>query len=636
MWSVVLGRDKNWKLREHPALLRKNLRWALQWTRDYPELSRKNKVGRGGKKLYYEALDLLKQWETIKGLCHGENASTWVCAFTANSNLPWYQDVVSMVNVTDGTQLTQHQKIHIGLCRGSFWYWLTGARDILGKHRELLGDAWDYLGVRTQDEQGKAGEEVKPFPDKLYMRTLSDLADAHPKMAIMKSRKVMATWWAASRALHSAMFFPAREWICQCKKESESDERILERAWFMYKSLPKWVQKHIPALRLKCQIQFPSVGSRLLAVAQGPDPWRAPTASGGIIDEAAHMEMFADTLRAALPALVGPSGNMPLYVISSPNGKEHFYRLVEDLQGDELVAEEREAVQGQIKGMTWKAGRNGFLGVKLHISADEDKDPERTEAGKEYAALLKKLYAQDPLGYAREIDMSTDTMSGKPVFALQFHRDVNVTDKLEYIHSRPVYRGIDFGFIRPAVVWAYENEQRQLCVTHEALGKDEDVESFFRTVMDYSRRWFPQASTFIDFADPSGWNRSDMQSEKSRVEILYSLGIKPSRGEVKEKARVDTVRRLILPRTDGKPGLLVHPRCRILIDGFVGAYTYKDPPAGMTEFPKEQINKDGLYDHLQDALAYLCTGLRMVTGKEKNVKRRLPPPDESLNERTGW
>lgn len=535
--------------------------------------------------------------------------------------------------------VAEAKAIYFEFCKRSFWGWVTGASAVVEKH---LGRVpWERnLPIKTRDEHAEGEEEIiRSFPDLLYMQILSELADQHPRLAIVKSRKMIVTWWACARALHKAMFTPAREVICQCKKESESDERLLERIWFMYRHMPRWVTNEHPAIRTTNRIEFPYNGSKCIAVAQGPDPWRSPTASMGIIDEAAAMEYFDDTLRAAKPALSGTTKDMPLLVISTPNGKDGFYRLVMDIDpSDDGTGDYDPPVKGQIHGMRWWLNRNGFLSVDIGHEADPSKDPETPEGAK-WWARIEREYRGDPLGLAREYKRSFETTAGKPVYGLVFNRETHVLPTLQYMKDAVVYRGWDFGYHRPAVCWCFENEYRQLCCLYELLGKDQDITPFVKRVLELSKQWFPDTRDWFDFADPQGWAKSDV-SDKTRVQVLNQFGVKASKGEVYAVPRTDITRRALAVRDDGRPGLIFHPRCRTLVDAFAGAYRYPEPRPDLPEAVANTPLKDGYYDHLANAIEYLVTGLRMVTGKPKNVVRdRQRPPEDpyaDANEVTGW
>jgi hypothetical protein len=210
------------------------------------------------------------------------------------------------------------------------------------------------------------------------------------------------------------------------------------------------------------------------------------------------------------------------------------------------------------------------------------------------------------------------------------------------IQGQPVVRGWDFGYRRPACVWLqYSPMSGRVWVLRELLGQNVDTHSFRDLVlylsgersMDYllkrpvavewvnalranprlpSPPWFDltgEPIQFIDYAGPEALQRrAAVEGEDSaRVdsEILGEEGIRLGVYHVTVKAREKIVRRLLMTKPDGHPGLIVDPSCRDLALGLGGRIVFakatpEDPlPAG----PK----KDGYYEHLHDALGYaLC------------------------------
>lgn len=273
-----------------------------------------------------------------------------------------------------------------------------------------------------------------------------------------------------------------------------------------------------------------------------------------------------------------------------------------------------------------KNEHNRFCSVFLHYSADPEKDPS-TESGKAWVEMFKALYSGDEIRWKREMELSFETAAGKPVY-MNFDRQTHVWQKpdtmLGWPAGRPVYRGWDFGFHRPACVWGFENEKDQLVMLYELLGHDVQIHEFADEVIARSKEWFPGAS-FHDFCDPAGAQRSD-KSEKSSVEVLGARGIGVSFRKSGIREGLNVVRLLLSKRSDGTPGLLVHPRCRILIEGLGGAYHYPeiDPKAPSVE--SEVPEKDGFFEHIQDAFRYMAIGIRTPSGVVK-VKRPISVKD---------
>jgi len=111
--------------------------------------------------------------------------------------------------------------------------------------------------------------------------------------------------------------------------------------------------------------------------------------------------------------------------------------------------------------------------------------------------------------------------------------------------------------------------------------------------------------------DPAGRQRSD-QTGESTVDVLRRAGlrIRAARSPVAEG--LELIRRRLEPLTPGEPdsppGLVIHPRCRKLIDAMV-RYHF-DPRRPDSAAPV----KDGP-DHPVDALRYLVTNAARGNGQ---------------------
>ncbi|OGR94789.1 MAG: hypothetical protein A2902_01625 [Elusimicrobia bacterium RIFCSPLOWO2_01_FULL_64_13] len=483
-----------------------------------------------------------------------------------------------------------------------------------------------------------------------------DLMLANPLTVIEKSRKVMATWMAVVRFLWMAQFWPGREVIFQCKMEQESKDRLLNPAWFIYEHQPAWFRQYHPAIKKDSTIEFYELerdemnrfsnraladgrpfkpkptGSRIIAIPEGDGPWRGPTVSGGIIDEAAHFQAFDSVLTAAQASVEASKSVRPLVIISTPKGKGRFWRLAHDLEGQSLVSPEKE-VSGEFKahpgciwpGMRWRKNSNGWMSIFIHHSVDLEKDADATTEGKVFRERIESHYKGDPLGLAREYDLSSEVGAGLPVYGLAFNAALNVTRTAQYQRGKTVYRGWDFGYRRPFCVWAFEDDEDTLVVLYEMMGQDILIHEFADQVLDLSRKWFgwlengkAEMPRFRDFCDPAGAAKSD-KSKRSSVEVLNSKAIYPGFLHRGIDEGLVSVRQLLRPREKlGTPELTFHERCHILIEGMKGGYHYPEENPTRPEVQSDVPEKDGYFDHGADALRYLVVGLRTPGGKKKH------------------
>lgn len=291
----------------------------------------------------------------------------------------------------------------------------------------------------------------------------------------------------------------------------------------------------------------------------------------------------------------------------------------------------------EIKGMKWQKNlKNQFLAVFLHYSADPEKDPD-TPSGKAWRDFFRATYAGDDIRWNREMELSFETASGKPVYRPPFDPTVNISDNVQWQPGKLIYRGHDFGYHSPACLWTYENDKDQLIVMREWCPHDILVHEYADEIVSVSKRHYPSAE-FMDYCDPAGRQRSD-KSERSSVEVLASKGFKVGFRTLGIREGLVIVRKLLTKRPDGLPGLIVHKDCKRLIDALSGGYHY--PEVDPEEPYKEQETpyKDGIHDHVCDALRYIATNLRSASMKKKGGRQAPypePPPSGRRRPRTGW
>lgn len=246
----------------------------------------------------------------------------------------------------------------------------------------------------------------------------------------------------------------------------------------------------------------------------------------------------------------------------------------------------------------WRNPGNHYVGVLLHFEADPQGATEE-----------ERRSGMDEAGYQRENCLSFASFAGKPVYA-GFDPAVHMAEPLPfYVPGLPVLRSFDFGYHHPAVVYAQRHEG--LWVLGELMGEDVTLDDFVtKFVLPYQAAVFPDDVQYLDFGDPAGRQMND-KSNFTSFGILANHGIfiRSRKSEIDEGLTIIR-RELATPR-----GIKVHPRCRILVQGFKGGYRY---PEATTARPQPLWPlKDGFFDHLQDAFRYLVVN---------NIRLRNPAP----------
>lgn len=185
-----------------------------------------------------------------------------------------------------------------------------------------------------------------------------------------------------------------------------------------------------------------------------------------------------------------------------------------------------------------------------------------------------------------------DVFEGQPVYR-EFSPKLHVDPDLKPDTRWPMMRWRDFGYRAPAVIWAQMDEDTG-CVNifDEMQGDHEEVKAFEHKVQAASNikfRNFP----FIDFGDPAVDQHKDTGHT---LQMLQDMGVYVNfiRSDLDQGIRQV---RLALERiTRGRPQILIHPRCALLIRALRGGYRMND--SGTRPL------KDGTYDHLADAFRY--------------------------------
>jgi hypothetical protein len=161
-----------------------------------------------------------------------------------------------------------------------------------------------------------------------------------------------------------------------------------------------------------------------------------------------------------------------------------------------------------------------------------------------------------------------------------------------------LYRGVDFGYRRPAVVWVEEDARGQLTVFDCIVGDRWPIPFLLDRIARVDARYGLRERDFSHTAvDPAGAANNDFGI--SPVEAFQQASIKTVHRSSSISPGIEAVRAL-LRDANGEVGLRVHKRCAPLITAFQ-AYAW--------DASGESPDKDGEHDHLMDALRYLVINL---------------------------
>lgn len=206
-----------------------------------------------------------------------------------------------------------------------------------------------------------------------------------------------------------------------------------------------------------------------------------------------------------------------------------------------------------------------------------------------------------------------NTFPGEPVIR-QFRQAVHVRPKLPF-QGGTLFRFWDFGYNRPAVLFAQVATDGRLQILKEFLGHHIEGTKFIETVIAKTAQAFPYAEKFVDYGDPAVAQHKDTGS---MLALLNNAGILMRYQRTPFDISIQLLRKRFETLIEGEPAILIDESCRILIDGLLGGYHLKED--GVT--PK----KDGQFDHEIDALrygVYNLFGLALSSVRPEDLPRSL-------------
>ncbi len=294
----------------------------------------------------------------------------------------------------------------------------------------------------------------------------------------------------------------------------------------------------------------------------------------------------------------------------------------------------------------------GYVTVTLSFRADPDKDSLRW-------LMKQRMKMPDERSFRREYLLDWTSADGDvfyPEFANQPEKYVD--RNVSFNPKWPVHRSFDFGFRRPACIWAQVNPNTgRVYVLHDLLPSEIDTYSFRDLVMflsgqtllpgkdyeieqeleelqkrprayslltkmanappwwepagerePYPIPFFPPGVTFYNYSGTEALKVSatvdSTKKERTDAEVFESAGLALDMSYQSIEAGETLIRKLLL--TDkGKPGLQCSPAASNTISALAGGIVYATPTASNPR--PETAKKDGMFEHVHDALRYCVT-----------------------------
>ncbi len=176
------------------------------------------------------------------------------------------------------------------------------------------------------------------------------------------------------------------------------------------------------------------------------------------------------------------------------------------------------------------------------------------------------------------------------------YHDFNINSNLAFYYN--FYAGFDFGVRRPAYILLLEDELGRLIVIDELLGDNEPVSIFLRNVAKRLKANFGLTIHDVEWwGDVAGKQRDqyDGLTILKRIQDEFRINIKTMR--VPQFQSIEAIRDMLTTDIHGKKWLRVYQNCHITLNGFLGEFQIDD---------SGKLVKDGYYEHIHDALRYVC------------------------------
>lgn len=247
-----------------------------------------------------------------------------------------------------------------------------------------------------------------------------------------------------------------------------------------------------------------------------------------------------------------------------------------------------------------------------------------------YGYYLKQVDALDDDEIRRLILNEFGTsLQGKPVYP-EWKEGVHWSPKeIGTEFGLPIFGGVDFGRT-PSCVICQMLPSGRVVVLDELTTDNMGITTFAQTVLRpllITRYNMAGGTRVLFFADPAGMAK-EQGDEMTVIQRMNAAGIPtlpcplPSNGFV---ARREAVADLLRETRDGKPSLLVSPRCKVLRKGFNGGYCYapvRGVAGGVDDLYTDRPDKHNPFSHVHDALQYAVYGMLHSSVSAKSRMRQ--------------
>jgi len=225
--------------------------------------------------------------------------------------------------------------------------------------------------------------------------------------------------------------------------------------------------------------------------------------------------------------------------------------------------------------------------------------------------LKKELTSET---YQQEYQAQFTSFSGK---CLPYSDAIHTKKDLKYNPSLPTYVSIDFGYRKPAVVVCQVDHKTKGLPTIYQIDEIAMVENIKTEDLAKRVKKLPY-NVIAYFGDPAGGGRSS-QSGISDIQIFWRMGMRVRfRKDAMTRNVVNGVShvRRWFEDANGDSHFFVSSKCK----GSIASYeNYRYPENKAEQTIKEEPLKDGVHDHVNDALRYMICNLFPIKSRMAGV-----------------
>jgi hypothetical protein len=218
---------------------------------------------------------------------------------------------------------------------------------------------------------------------------------------------------------------------------------------------------------------------------------------------------------------------------------------------------------------------------------------------------------------------------GKPVIP-EFNRDIHISADIQVLDGVPIIGGFDIGggTLNSAGVLGQKHPRGPYLILDE-ISPDGDGIGLAGFSEDLSRviaNRFPGMDCKVQrfWGDPAGRQR-DALFAVTVFDHLQAMGLPVMEAPSNDpRLRIEAIKAPMGRLVDGKPGIIIHPRCRNLIKGLQGAWSYKRIQVSSSNERFRDIPDKNEYSHVCDALGYMLLGSgegNSLRGRTKAVEK---------------